>query len=170
MGLSTVQGIVDQHQGVIKVDSSPEQGTIFELYFPKIRGDQLIADIQEGTYWGNGNILLVDDDKMLLDLIDQMLTNLGYKVTTATGGAQALELLQDNPDKFDLLFTDQAMPEMTGEELSQKIKQLGFKLPIILCSGYHNPVNNVEIAAFCSKPIRLPELSKVVRKVLTSSA
>ena len=166
MGLSTVQGIVVQHNGFIKVQSSLGTGTTFELYFPELADQQLASETCGEVSQGTGNILLVDDEKMLLDLVEEMLTEIGYEVTTALSGRQALELLKNSPDKFDLIITDQTMPEMTGKELSQKIKQQGLGLPIVLCSGYNSDIAEENITAFCSKPLRLSELSLVIRKIL----
>ncbi len=173
MGLASVQGIIEQHNGLIKVSSVPEQGTTFELYFPALESELTIAKsneeivIQQGTE----SILFVDDDQMILDLGKQMLIDLGYQVTTATSGQEALTMITQATTRFDLIITDQTMPFMTGEELAQQIRTLNSEVPIILSTGYSSKVgeNDIEkyrISAYCRKPLRLAELSQSIRSLL----
>ncbi|MDX2478753.1 MAG: cache domain-containing protein [Desulfuromusa sp.] len=172
MGLSTVQGIVDQHEGFIKVRSDLGKWTIFDLYFPATEPQQLAEQVKSlELSHGSEKILLVDDDEMLIDINEQMLAELGYSVTSALSGKQALGLIKKNPQLFDLVITDQTMPEMTGKELSVEIMKINAQLPIILCSGYSSKISatNIDqygIKAYCAKPVRLAALAQVVRKVL----
>lgn len=81
-------------------------------------------------------ILFVDDEESLALLGEEFLGDIGYQVTSVFSGEQALELFQQNPEKFDLIITDESMPGMTGIELAQKIYQQKPELPVILCSGH----------------------------------
>ncbi len=173
MGLATVQGIVDQHGGLIKVHSTTSEGSRFELYFPMTEEVQLTSQKQEKIVPQQGTeaILLVDDDELLVDLGKQILTDLGYIVTTAINGHDALMIIEKNPQQFDLIITDQSMPKMTGLELAQKIKKLNSQSLVILMTGYSSKILEGDIgkhgiSAYCRKPLRLVELSQVVRRVL----
>ncbi|PLX97482.1 MAG: hypothetical protein C0622_12985 [Desulfuromonas sp.] len=173
MGLATVQGVVKQHGGFIRVFSAPGLGSTFELCFPTVK--QLIAQSEktdeEESLTGSEAILLVDDDEVLLSLGRQILTDLGYRVTVAKSGAEALAYLRRHPEQFDLLITDQTMPRMSGRDLTIEVHKLGLPLPIILTSGYSSQVSEEDIqkygiSAYCSKPLRLNELSRIVRTVI----
>ena len=173
MGLATVQGIVDQHCGLIKVHSTTGKGSSFELYFPVTEAVQPIDQKQEETapQQGTEAILLVDDDEMLIDLGRQILTDLGYSVAIATNGHDALTVIEKNPQQFDLIITDQTMPKMTGLELTQRVKKLNSQLLVILMTGYSSKISEDDIgkygiSAYCRKPLRLAELSQVIRRVL----
>ncbi len=172
MGLATVQGIVAQHDGVIKVNSIPDQGTVFSIYFPvtnktvsKTEPSQKL--LPEGTE----KILFVDDDEMLASIGEMLLSEKGYRVTAMTESREALKLFAANPDHFDLMITDQTMPDVTGQELIQKLKKIKPDVRTILCTGYSSKINKEEaekqgINAFCMKPLDLPELLQTVRRVL----
>lgn len=112
---------------------------------------------------------------MIIDIGQEILSELGYKVTTATSGTDALAMIVDDPQRFQLIITDQTMPKMTGQELAQKIRQLNPDVPIILSTGYSSRVTEKdivkrEISAYCSKPLRLDELSQLVRTLLDKKA
>ncbi len=172
MGLSTVRGIVDQHNGLIKVHSKVDAGTEFQLYFPTVASDQAEPESSsEPLLRGTEKILLVDDDNLVAEVTQAMLRELGYQVTALENPQKALELVKTDPDAFDLLITDQTMPGLTGLELAAQIRQLHPGLPIIICSGYSSKINQPdlakqEISAFCSKPLDIIELSQAVRRCL----
>ena len=172
MGLATVQGIVAQHGGVIRVNSIPDQGTVFDLYFPIVDADLTDpATVNTELPRGTELILLVDDDEMLASLCGKLLTQMGYQVSIMTDSAEALKLFAANADRFDLVITDQTMPDLTGKDLIQKIKKIRTDIPTILCTGFSNQVNEegakgLGIDAFLMKPLDLPELSQTVRRVL----
>ena len=173
VGLSTVQGIVTQHDGVIKVDSHLGQGTTFELYFPVIDPTQPTetADINTDMPEGAEHLLFVDDDPMLASLGEQMLKTKGYTVTTMTDSIEALKLFTANADRIDLVITDQTMPELTGKDLILKLKEIRPDIPTIICTGYSSKIDEeaaieLEASAFLMKPLDLPTLLQTVRQVL----
>jgi PAS domain S-box-containing protein len=176
MGLSTVQGIVDQHGGLIKVESLVGNGSTFDLYFPVTEESQSPRrDEGELPPQGNETILLVDDEVMIIELAEQILGELGYEVTSTNSGREALAMVTNEPERFDLVITDQTMPEITGQQLAQKIKTVNPDLPVILCTGYSSKISADEIdqyniAAYCRKPLGLVEFSQVIRSVLDSCA
>jgi PAS domain S-box-containing protein len=173
MGLSTVQGIVAQHGGAIKVRSSQNHGTTFELYFPLIEGTLIEEVTPEDVALPRGTerILFVDDDEMLAQIGEQLLSSVGYQVTSMTDSAAALKMFAENADSFDLVITDQTMPNLSGVELIRQLKEIRADIPTILCTGYSSKVNEAEaealgIEAFMMKPLVLPEMLTTIRRVL----
>ncbi len=175
MGLSTVLGIVEQHDGLVKVETSPGKGSTFLLYFPlaSTAGKPAEARGVHELPRGSERILLIDDDAMLARVNGAMLADMGYQVEIESRPREALARLRSEPDRFDLVMTDQTMPEMTGDELAREAQAISPRLPIILCTGYSSKMtadqaHSLGLAAFCVKPLDMPELLKVVRNVLDS--
>ncbi len=173
MGLATVLGIVEQHEGLIKVASEPGEGTTFALYFPVAEAGHQQPDLQAVSSLPRGSerLLLIDDDKMLAHVNATMLSEMGYQVEVENSSVKALERFRNEGNPFDLVITDQTMPEITGAELAQEIRNLYPDLPIILCTGYSNKITDKDaerlgLAAFCMKPLDMPELLKIVRSAL----
>ncbi len=172
LGLSVVYGIIKNHGGVINVYSDPGIGTTFNIYLPRVEGQDIPqaavrADISRGTE----RILFVDDESVLVEMFAIMLEASGYAVTPATSSAEALELFSSNPDAFDLVITDMTMPKMTGIELSRQLLKIKPTVPIILCSGIKDGetearVKALGIRAYCLKPLTKKELTDTIRSVL----
>ena len=172
MGLATVQGIVAQHGGVIKVNSIPGEGTVFDLYFPVVdhadmESDQPSSKMTRGTE----KILYIDDDEMLVSLIEKLLSEKGYQVVTVDEGQEALKLFTAKPDFFDLVITGQTMPDLSGEDLIRELKKAHPDLRTILCTEYSGQVDEIQakqqgIDACCVKPLNLPEFLQTIRQVL----
>ena len=173
LGLSVVHGIVKSHGGIIKVHSELMKGTTFQLLFPLI--DLEAAEESksfESFPTGNECILSVDDDFIVLDANKEMLEVLGYNVIAKTSSTEALETFRAHPDKFDLVITDQTMPDMTGERLAKEIMRIRTDIPIIICTGFSESINEkkakaVGIRALLMKPVVMRELAETVRDVLT---
>jgi signal transduction histidine kinase len=172
MGLAVVHGIVKSHDGDISIYSEPGQGTTFHVFLPvtSLAGKPADAPIQSPR-GGNEQILYVDDEQNLVDVGEKMLTKLGYHVEVRTDSREALETFQQNPHRFDLLITDQTMPSLTGMELTRRVKELRPDLPVILCSGFSEGVNEEDlqsrgIDAFVMKPVIRSEIARVIRSVL----
>ncbi len=174
MGLSTVHGIVDQHGGLIKVSSRENSGTTFELYFPAFTQPPAAKQescTAEEIATGSERILFVDDEPKISEIAEQMLSELGYDIVSVTSGKKALALILAEPHSYDLVITDQTMPEMTGKELAENIRSRVPSLPVILCSGYSSKISadkigEYGISAYCHKPLYLIELSRTIRAVL----
>jgi PAS domain S-box-containing protein len=173
MGLSVVHGIVRSHKGFINVDSKPGRGSIFNAYFPWIEEK---IDVKETPAYekipiGTEKVLFIDDREMLTDIGKTMLENLGYSVTAINDSSEALDLFVNNPNQFDLVITDQTMPNLTGSELAKQFLQIRSDIPIILCTGYSVFIDKIKaqeigIKAFVMKPIHIRDLSRLIRKVL----
>jgi signal transduction histidine kinase/ActR/RegA family two-component response regulator len=175
MGLAVVHGIVMDHKGDIAVESTSGEGTTFTVLFPAYQTVQgrkdVDAQIPTVPYKGNEKILLVDDEKIVIDILQTMLENFGYQVTARTSSIEAFEAFQNNPDRFDLIITDMTMPNMTGKELASKIFSLNPEMPVILCSGFSELIDEesaraMGIKAFIMKPVAIKQLAKTVREVL----
>jgi len=173
MGLSVVHGIVKQHDGFITVDSILGQGSTFNIYLPITEEgeEELSIEATEALPTGTGKILFVDDEECIADTCGELLEYQGYKVTSVTSSAEALEIFKASPDEFDLVFTDQTMPGMSGVELANELLKIRPEIPIILCSGYSAKVSEADakgagIREFCMKPMDMKQLARVARKVL----
>ncbi len=172
MGLSVVHGIVESHDGKIFVENRKDHGAIFSIYLP-VTGKRPAEKIEnrDPLPTGNERILLIDDEEVLAKTGAAMIKRQGYHVTVKTDSLEALTLFQDNPTQFDLVITDQTMPNMTGAELAKQLLQIRPGLPIILCTGYSSKVDKVMareigIREFVEKPLYLRDIAEVIRKVL----
>ncbi len=176
LGLSVVQGIVEQHQGHIEIKSQLGSGTSFYVYFPSVQKEvQASAVKMKSLSKGNERILLIDDEQMITGLTQLMLNKLGYKVTAFLDSTEALQMFTNHPDDFDLIMTDYGMPKMNGKELGTKMKEIRPEIPIILFTGYGDLIAKEDIHTWgmdemLVKPLKLKELSEVVRQVLEASS
>jgi PAS domain S-box-containing protein len=176
MGLAVVHGIVTSHGGMITVESTPGQGSIFTIYLPRLTATaERQASVEETVPPGHGSVLFVDDEEVLARLGQELLQRLGYEVVSSTSSVQALALFQSMPQHFDLVVTDQTMPQMTGERLAQELRRIRPDLPIILCTGFSHVMNAAKaqalgIDAFCMKPLVAQELALTIQQVLAHRA
>jgi PAS domain S-box-containing protein len=172
LGLSTVHGIVKDHGGSIKVYSRPGVGTTFQVFLPLVETAVRHSTAPTGIFSsGNGYILMVDDEKQLVEIGTDMLEGLGYLVETRSNPIDAIDVFRANPDKYDLIITDMTMPKMTGERLAKEIKTIRPDMPIILCTGFSanlstDTLTEIGINEMLMKPVTLNNLANTVREVL----
>ncbi len=172
LGLAVVHGIVESHGGEISVTSKEGKGTIFYVYFPKVEAE---AGIEEENIspltGGSEKILFVEDEKYLLNMAQRTLEDLGYKVTARRDSPEALEIFKKNPENFDLVITNETMPGLRGSELAKKLLSIRPDIPVILCTGYSNTINEevakaMGIKEFFLKPFDIKKVSRIIRKLL----
>ncbi len=172
MGLAVVFGIVQSHGGDILVDSQETKGSEFQVFLPKSK--EVFIEPSDDDFveqGGREKLLFVDDEVLLCDMMSEMLGNLGYRVDTVNSGAAALSRIKAEPDEYDVVVTDQTMPQMTGLELAQEILQIRKELPIVLCTGYSKGIDenvalSTGIKGFCMKPLRKADISAKLRAIL----
>ncbi|MFP7753698.1 PocR ligand-binding domain-containing protein [Thermodesulfobacteriota bacterium B35] len=171
MGLALVHGIVQGCDGMIRVESAPGRGTTFRVYFPLVDRAPVEGENPEEQSGGSGHILVVDDEPTLVELQRDILEQLGYTVTTAGSGTEALELLRAGAASYDLVITDQTMPGLTGIQLAEEVRALRPDLPLILCTGYGDILSEEEagrhgIRKILAKPVESSYLAGQVREIL----
>ncbi len=168
LGLSTVYGIIKQHEGWITLESRPGEGTTFRTYVPRAEGREKEESPGGGTILpetGKETILLVDDEEMIRGVGQQILEIHGYSVLTAVDGREAIELYLRHQAGIDLVILDLTMPRMTGTEVLTRIRKINPHAKVILSSGYHRG-EAYRAAAFLPKPYRADTLMRIVREVL----
>jgi PAS domain S-box-containing protein len=172
MGLSLVQGIVRSMNGAVCVDSAPGNGTRFCIYLPALEEKAVVTDqFIEPVVRGREHILLVDDELFITRMISQVLTNLGYRVTPYNSPVEALVQFRDAPEQFDLVISDGTMPQMAGYEMAEEMMNIRPDLPVLLCTGYSEEINekmasNIGARALLYKPLTRQDLSATIRKIL----
>ena len=178
LGLATVHGIVTALGGHIALSSEPGRGTTVELCLPRRVGDADAAvrlnepDLAVGA---GERVLVVDDEPVVLSACQQLLMRLNYEVTACENPERALELLRRQPAAYDVLVTDQAMPDMTGPDLAAAARHLRPDLPIVLSTGFLDDSVRASVATLgidfvLSKPYTLRDLSTALRTVLETHA
>ncbi len=172
MGLSIIHGIISEYGGAITVESELGKGTTFHVYFPIVDQEEIPVEKEaEIIPMGRERILFIDDEELLAKMGKDMLERLGYHVTMRLNSLDALTAFQNNPEAFDLIITDQTMPSMTGTDLARRMLQIRPDIPIILCTGFSNLVDEesaklMGIREFAMKPLTKGKIATLLRKVL----
>lgn len=173
LGLATVYGIVKGHKGLITVYSSPGQGTTFHIYLPASKKEpSRELRLPPGVVKGQGTILLIDDEEMILKVASQLLEALGYKVLAAKGGQEGLRIYKELMGQVDLVILDMIMPDMGGGEVFDRLKEMNPGVKVLLSSGYAVNGQAKEILdrgckGFIQKPFSLAELSQKLMAALS---
>ena len=161
-----------KNDGAIRIESEPGHGTTVEVLFPQIEA-RAEAEVQKAGVLPTGTerILGVNDEASLVEMTTRMLERLGYTVATATSSSKALALVQTQPERFDLVITDMAMPEMAGDRLARELWSLRPDIPVILCTGHSDRIDaeraaKLGIAGYYMKPFDMQTLATEVRNVL----
>ena len=173
LGLASAYGIVKNHGGTIDVRSTAGAGSCFVIYLPASstgpgeKEDPVAACFQEG----NGTILLVDDEEMILGIAETLLTRAGYTVLRAGSGDEALTMFRQHGDRIDLVVLDLIMPDLHGREVFDAIRAMNPKARILLSSGYSVESHAAEILeqggdGLLQKPFTSAELLRTIRQVI----
>ena len=179
LGLSVVYGIVKNHNGFINVESKPESGTSFRLYFPVAQSLEKPATdkIAEASFEtterpnGHGTILLVEDEKNMLDLLEKTLVRHGYQVLAAADGKKALEIYRHYKQNIDIVLLDTGLPKIGGQDVLLKMKNENPDLKVIITSGYLDPklkseLERAGVKYFLQKPYMPDEVVKTLQSLI----
>jgi signal transduction histidine kinase/ActR/RegA family two-component response regulator len=176
LGLSIVHSIVKIYKGDIRVYSELGKGTVFRVFLPVIESVENMESILEPLEQlkGTERILIVDDEPEILQTEKKMLERLGYHVTEKANSQDALDTFRKDPGRFDIVISDMTMPRMTGDTLARKILEIKPGIPIIICSGFSNRMNEEKaremgLRGFIMKPIIKREVARAIRKALDPS-
>jgi PAS domain S-box-containing protein len=176
MGLALVHSIISRHDGRIEVESEEGAGAVFRIFLPitekPTKLDHIVSP--EQLAGGEGRILLVDDEKQVVQVTAELLRSIGYQVSGWTSSIEAIDHFKENQEDYDLVLTDLTMPYLTGTELSVRIKQLRPDIPIILFTGYSERLSreaaaDAGIDEYCMKPVSLRELARMVSRLLANT-
>jgi len=172
LGLSVTYGIIDSLNGYIHAYSELGKGTKFHVYLPVVEGEVASeSKTDEDIPTGNETIMIVDDEEFNVFSYSALLENQGYKAVGFTDSRKAYEAFQNNPDRYDLIFTDYTMPNYTGLMLAEKVREINDRTPVVLISGLSEAVSEQEIKKagikkVLSKPIDLYDLAVAIRSAL----
>jgi len=172
LGLASVYGIIKSHGGYINVYSELDQGTTFTIYLPASGKEadseaEVFADIVKGS----GTILLIDDEKMILDVGRELLVELGYTVLPAMSGQEAMDVYEKEQGKIDMIIMDMIMPGMSGSETFDRLKKINPDAKILLSSGYSVDGQATQILrrgcdGFIQKPFNMNQLAEKIHKIM----
>lgn len=172
MGMAVVHGIMKGHHGGVRVSSQEGVGTTVECCFPSnSEGVAATLELAPSVKGGNESILCVDDEESIGRITQKQLERLGYRVEMETQPLEALEMIEKDPQRFDLVITDLIMPKLRGDRLLMRLKTINPRIKMILCSGFSEGIDTekalqLQADAFLRKPVSRDELGQVVRRIL----
>jgi PAS domain S-box-containing protein len=142
LGLAVVYGVVDGHQGFVDVESALGKGTVISLYFPVQQVEERIApdkSLSAPIRGAGQTVLLVEDEEMLLDLLETLLNEHGYRVLTAHDGQEAVDIYRQFGEGISIVLSDMGLPKLGGWEVFRQMKEMNPRVRCILASGYFDP-------------------------------
>ncbi len=174
LGLSLVYAITRELGGAVKVESEPGRGASFQVLIPLLDEKR---DIESGTNKktadpeGSERIMVIDDEKAIAGMEKEILKRLGYSVKAFTSSLEALDFFRADPQAFDMVVTDQTMPDMNGDRLAQKILSIRSDMPIVLCTGFSEIVSEKKakekgFKSFLMKPVSKSNMARAIREAL----
>ncbi len=175
LGLASVYGIIKSHGGYINVHSQKGEGATFAIYLPasakEVRQEK-VEPVQKTVAKGTGTILLIDDEEMIINVGEELLQELGYKVISARSGDEAIQIYERNADKIDLIVMDMIMPGMGGGETFDRLKAMNPAIKVLLSSGYSINGQASKILergcdGFIQKPFNINQLSEKIQGIIS---
>jgi len=173
LGLASAHGIIKNHGGIINIDSEKGKGTTFDIHLPASKKEVTKKEkkLEDNILKGTETVLLVDDEDMILNVGKDMLRGMGYNVLLARSGKEAVEVYRKHKDKVDLVIVDMIMPEMSGGEAYNRMKENNPKIKALLASGYSIDGQAAKIMefgcdGFIQKPFNMKKLSGKIREIL----
>jgi PAS domain S-box-containing protein len=176
MGLSSAHGIVHMHNGHISVDSTPNEGSQFDLYLPMANElAQQVTEVNQSPTINNPlastvNLAIIDDEVAVAIMLKEVLSSYNFNVTTFENSAEGVQAICSDDKPFDMVITDYTMPEMTGIDAMKLIHAVHPEIPIILCSGNFDSISikpelQKHFVAFFEKPLKLQEFANSAIKI-----
>ncbi|MEO8102577.1 MAG: PAS domain S-box protein [Betaproteobacteria bacterium] len=178
LGLAVVHGIMHDHDGVIVIQSEPNRGTRFELYFPETkvqsRPAKGVCATSQGAGGSGQHVLYIDDDSGMLFLVKRLLERQGYRISTFSDAFTALETLRAAPAEFDLVITDFNMPTLSGLDVARECRAIAPGLPVAIASGYitdelRSQAENAGVRELLFKPNSVSEFCTAVQRMLANA-
>ncbi len=172
LGLASVFGIVKNHNGFITVKSKPSKGSTFDVYLPASdKTPEVEEPAHETIQLGSETILLVDDEEYIIEVARLMLESLGYKILKADSGQKALDIFTEKTDAIDLVILDLVMPDLDGEAVFERMRQIRPDVKVIFASGFYMMDQTPSFmkngsSGFLQKPFNMKQLSTRIRAVL----
>ncbi|BBO73492.1 hypothetical protein DSCW_09090 [Desulfosarcina widdelii] len=172
LGLSVVHGIVKKLGGAISIYSEKGEGTTFNILIPCTetgQSERILED--ESLKRGDARVALIDDEPDIATALESILSNLGYRVSAFTDGRMALEAIVSNPGQFDLIITDNTMPQLTGLEIARRLRDSGIDAPVILTSGYmskeiEESARQTGVSEIIAKPVNTYQLADTMHRIV----
>jgi len=172
LGLASVYGIIKNHGGFINVYSEEGHGTTFNIYLPASEKAVIEEKRPAGdTLRGSETVLFIDDEDMIIEIAEELFEQLGYKVLTARSGKEAIKTYKESKERIDIVLLDMIMPDMSGGDTYDRMKDINPKVKVLLSSGYSINSQATEILdrgcnGFIQKPFKMKELSQKLREIL----
>ncbi len=173
LGLAAVYGSVKEHHGEVLVSSRINEGTVFRIHLPINRENIEVSkrpDIEK-LISGSGSILVIDDESIIRTVVQNSLTDLGYKIILASDGEEGVNIYSKDPGVIDLVILDMVMPKMDGRECFKRLKEINPDIKVIVASGFMNTSSVSEmrqagVQGFIQKPYRRAELSRLISELI----
>jgi PAS domain S-box-containing protein len=173
LGLASVYGVVKSHEGIITVQSEKGRGATFTVFLPAAmqKAAPKTAPLSPKTQDAPKTILIVDDERVIVDVTSKIVSGLGYEALIALGGKEAVEIFSANPGRIDLVIMDMVMPGIGGDQAVEMMRAIDPHIKVIMVSGYlesgsSKTVSQQQSGAFLQKPFRVDALSKTIRELL----